>query len=804
MAMYNHVAFGEVLKTLRTRKRLSRRIIAERIGKSASALEKWEQGYVLPDRARIDELIYALELTADEELLLLEAHAGHRILPSSHNLPALQNPYFTGRETILAQLHKCLAPGSQVALTQTPQAVSGLGGIGKTQVALYYAYCFQKAYSHILWVAADSQEMLTSEFTRLAQDLDLPEKDEQDQGKIVQAVQRWLREYLNWLLIFDNIEDLGLINKFVPSGHLGAVLLTTRRQVTEPVAQALELDVFSEDEGALFLLKRTKRLALHESLDKANASDVTIAQTITQQLGGLPLGLDQAGAYIVESRCSLSDYLDLFQQRRTVLLQRRGTVATDHPQSVMTTFSLAFEQIQQKNEAAIELLKLCAFLAPDMIPLEVIVEGCARLDHILEPLAVDVIQLDQVLETLQAYSLLQRDGENQALSIHRLVQAVLLDTLSANERKEWQNRIIKILAEIFPERVIDTLTTCARLLPHVLIGISWIEHEVRPMRVATLLLHRTGTYLTERGQYAEAEPLLLRALTSREQQLGPQHPDTAMTLHYLAKLYQNQGKYEQAEPLLLRSLAIREQQLGPQHPDTVMTINNLATIYGAQGNYEQAEPLLLRALTSREQQLGPQHPDTAMTLTNLAYTYIAQGKYTQAEPLCRRSLAICEQQLGPDHYGTAMNLHNLTWLYIMQGRYTQAEPLCRRSLAICEQQLGSGHPETATRLNNLAIIQREQGNYELLFLSALGIQEHILVPNHPDLAETLHEFAVLRQNQNNGDEALSLYQRALVARTQALGTTHPVTISTRERLTTLLSSMGRTEEVTALESKSQN
>src|SRR5712692_365507 len=303
------VSFGEVLKELRTRKRLSRPKLAQHLHVHPSSIEKWERGDVLPDRARVEDLIRALELAGAERLLLLEAHAGHRILPSLHNVPAAQNPYFTGREDVLAQVHNHLAPGGQVALTQ---AISGLGGIGKTQVALHYVYRFQKAYSHVLWVTADSLASLAAEFVRLARDLELPEKDEKDQGKIVQAVQRWLREYLDWLLVLDNVEDLSLVSSFIPAKHLGSVLLTTRRQVTEPVAQAVVLEILSDDEGALLLLKRAKRLALDASLDEAPTSEVAVARTISQHLGGLPLALDQAGAYIAETGCSLSDYLDLF------------------------------------------------------------------------------------------------------------------------------------------------------------------------------------------------------------------------------------------------------------------------------------------------------------------------------------------------------------------------------------------------------------------------------------------------------------------------------------------------------------
>src|SRR5712692_10739159 len=246
------VSFGEVLKELRTRKRLSRPKLAQHLHVHPSSIEKWERGDVLPDRARVEDLIRALELAGAELLLLLEAHAGHRILPSLHNVPAAQNPYFTGREDVLAQVHNHLAPGGQVALTQ---AISGLGGIGKTQVALHYAYRFQKAYSHVLWVTADSPASLVTDFVKLARDLELPEKDEEDQSKIVRAMQRWLREYVDWLLIVDNIEDLNLISSIIPAGHLGSVLVTTRRQVTEPLAQAIVLDVLSEEEGAVLVLK---------------------------------------------------------------------------------------------------------------------------------------------------------------------------------------------------------------------------------------------------------------------------------------------------------------------------------------------------------------------------------------------------------------------------------------------------------------------------------------------------------------------------------------------------------------------
>jgi len=560
-------------------------------------------------------------------LLLLEAHAGHRILPSLHNVPAAQNPYFTGREDVLAQVHNHLAPGGQVALTQ---AISGLGGIGKTQVALHYVYRFQKAYSHVLWVTADSLASLAAEFVRLARDLELPEKDEKDQGKIVQAVQRWLREYLDWLLVLDNVEDLSLVSSFIPAKHLGSVLLTTRRQVTEPVAQAVVLEILSDDEGALLLLKRAKRLALDASLDEAPTSEVAVARTIAQHLGGLPLALDQAGAYIAETGCSLSDYLDLFKQQQAALLQRRGTVPSDHPQSVTTTFSLAFEQVQQKNGAAIDLLTVCAFLAPDAIPLEVITEGAAYLGTVVETVAVDPLQFDQALETLQTYSLVRRDGESHTLSIHRLVQAVLQDEMEETERRTWAERAILAVNAAFPESNHGTWPQCERLLPHALLAAQWSEtYQINQAEMGRLL-YETASYLKDRAHYHEAEPLYQRALRIREQQLGPTHPQVAYSLNGLAVLYYAQGKYTEAEPLHQRALSIWEQQLGPEHPETAETMHSLARLRDAQGYIEEARTWYARALAIRERALGADHPKTTETRKRLIALLHVMGQHEEA------------------------------------------------------------------------------------------------------------------------------------------------------------------------------
>jgi len=835
------VSFGEVLKELRNRKKLSRPKLAQQLHMHPSSIEKWERGDVLPDRARIEELIRALRLSKTEKLLLLEAHAGHRILPSLHNVPAAQNPYFTGREDILAQLHDHLAPGSQIALTQ---AISGLGGIGKTQVALHYVYHFQQAYSHILWVTADSSASLITGFVELARDLELPEKTEKDQGKIVQAVQRWLREYLDWLLILDNVEDLSLVPSYIPAKHLGSVLMTTRRQVTEPVAQALVLDVLSEDEGVLLLLKRAKRLTLDASLDEASASEVAVARAITQQLGGLPLALDQAGAYIAETGCRLSGYLALFKREQQALLQRRGTVLSDHPQSVATTFALAFEQVYQKNPAARDLLNVCAFLVPDAIPLEVFTEGASYLGTTLETLPVNALQFDQALEVLKAYSLVQRDGENCTLSLHRLVQAVLQNTLEEAEKHMWAERTLLAINAAFPHTEHGNWSKCEHLLPQALAAAQLIEKYHIINEEAGRLVYETAIYLRDRAHYAEAEPFFQRALTIFEQQLGTEHPITARSLNGLASLYWSQGKYREAELIFQRALTTLEQRLGTEHPITATCLNNLALLYYRWGRYHEAEHLFQRALAIREQQLGTEHPSTAGSFINFALLYDSWGKYRKAEVLYKRALSIYQKVYGFDHPDTAMSLislaelyrqqgkygevepllvsarltfekvygpddhpntalclHLLASLYLAQGKYQEAEPLFQRALAIRERQLGVEHPSTATSLNSLADLYLAQGKYqeaEPLLQRTLKIREKQLGPEHPDVASSLNSLADLYLAQGKYQEAEPLLQRALTTFEQKLGLEHPYIATSLNSLAELNRVWGKYAEASLL------
>ncbi len=801
-------SFGALLKDFRTRRHLTQQQLAEAIGVHRHAIGRWEQGDFLPaSKAMVLELARHLFLDEPETRQLLEASltalSPHWLVPFQRNL------FFTGREEILEALHIQLGAYQAVSLTQS-SALHGLGGVGKTQIALEYVYRHALEYGAVFWIGAETSESIVSGLLRIAEVLQLPGRDDKDQQRVVAAVQHWLTTHSQWLLIWDNVEDLGVLDRFLPSARQGAVLLTTRRQALGTLAQGIDLSPMEHEEGMLFLLRRAKVLepeATHEHLQQLAVSvpgEYVAAEKLVSALGGLPLALDQAGAYIDETGCSVSDYLQRYEQQHAYLLDRRGSLRGDHPHSVAATFRLSMEQIEREQSSAADLLRVCALLHAEAIPEELFVEGAVHLGPTFVALATDPCQLDQAIAVLRSLSLVQRQPETHTLSLHRLVQAVLKGHLSEAVLRTWMTRVLHTLSWLFPsdeKTRADYWPVCERLLPHALVCLAWSEQgEEEPVDIS--LMSHVATYLSECSRYAEAESLFQRALRLKEHMPGSEQALVAEALSGLAVLRFRQGQYAEAELLFQRAIRLGEQTLGAADPQVATSLAGLAILYGEQGKYAQAESLYRRALRIRERTLGVAHPQIAALLNNLAYDYKEQGKYAQAEPLFQRTLLIWERALGPAHPRVGHPLHNLAELFKEQGKYAQAEPLFQRALLIWEQALGPEHRLVAEALHGLACLYREQGKYaeaEPLFQRALRIREQLLGQHHPATAQTLHDLALFRQKQGNLDGAISLAERALKICSQSLGDTHPKTLATRTLYSQLLQEQGCVTEEGASE-----
>lgn len=343
------MSIGQRLRGERERLNWSQERLAEAIGVTARSINRWEQDKVIPHPHYRERLCNIFNVPSDTLFGLSGPFTGEEaedftrpsLKTSVWNVPSRRNPLFTGRADALAALANALHAEKTVALTQA-QALSGLGGIGKTQTAIEYAYRYREGYQAVLWVWAETREIFMTDLTSLAELLNLPERYEHDQQMIVEAVKLWLCNHDGWLLILDNVEDIMMVTDVLPYAPecKGHIIVTTRLQATGLVAQCINVVPMEPDEGTLFLLRRAKLLSQESVLADVSEQTRNEAGCIARLLGGLPLALDQAGAYIEETGCSLADYLDRYQRRPTALLNRRGNATSDHPSSVLTTFSL--------------------------------------------------------------------------------------------------------------------------------------------------------------------------------------------------------------------------------------------------------------------------------------------------------------------------------------------------------------------------------------------------------------------------------------------------------------------------------
>jgi len=725
-----------------------------------------------------------------------------------------RNPNFTGRAEDLGALARGLAARARVMV----HSVHGMGGIGKTQLAAEYAYAHARDYDLVWWIAAEEPAAIPDQFTALAVRLGMEPAGEPD--TLQAQVHDKLRTVPGWLLIFDNADATADIQSWLPPGPMppgvpGHVIVTTRRAGFGALGRVMDLDVIDPASAVELLRSRVPDL------------DQGTSERMAEELGRLPLALEQAAAYLEISGMPGPQYLELLRTRAADLHQR-GTVAAREHITIATLWDLSLERINSPHPAAVQVLDVCAYLASEPIPLDLFTAHPGLLPQPLSASVADPLTFADTVAVLADYSLVKRTPAG--LQLHRLIQATTRarhprvirpqagmtsspQTAPAPGKADHPLAVtLAVLRVDAPGQIASAPAAWPRwavLLPHVLAATSHLSQhpeqtDPEVMQDASWLLDAAGTYLKVRGQPADAKPLLEQALAIDEAAYGLDHPTVAIDLNNLAQILRDLGQPGEAQPLQERALAIDEAAYGPDHPTVARNLNNLALILRDLGQPGEARPLQERALAIGEAAYGPDHPTVALRLNNLAQILQDLGQPGEARPLQERALAIQEAAYGPHHPTVAIDLNNLATILQDLGQPGEAQPLQERALAIDEGAYGPHHPDVARDLNNLATILRDlgqPGEARPLQERALAIGEAAYGPDHPTVALRLNNLATTLQDLGQPGEAQPLQERALAIDEAAYGPDHPDVARDLNNLATILRDLGQPGEARPLQER---
>jgi len=621
-----------------------------------------------------------------------------------------------GREEMLAAADDRLAggevPGPRVAV------LHGLGGAGKTSAAVEFAYRHLGEVGVAWQLPAEDATVLAAGFAELAAQLGV--RQVAGGGDPVAAVHSALAGYPGgWLLIFDNVPDQQAVQRFLPPAGNGRVLITSQSAVW-PREWAVPVPPLDIGVAAVFLVDRTG--------DPASEA----AAELAGELGGLPLALEQAAAYVQATGTSLAGYVSLFADRRADLLAR-GEVS-GHPADVAATLGLALSRLEDQAPAAAGLLRLLACLAPEPVPATLLLAGAQAAAELapgvaaaVGPLLGDLVAAGDAVAALRRFSLVTTAGDGLVL-VHRLVQAVTLAQLPARAAGQWRQAAAALVAGAIPDDtdLPEVWPVCAVLMPHARAVLDLSSGGI----------WQIADYLGSSGSYPAARDLTrLIADAHRENDAyGAEHPDTLAARHNLAYWTGEAGDAAGARDELAAVLLIEERVLGAEHPATLTTRHELARWTGEAGDAAGARDLFAALLPTRERVLGAEHSHILSTRHELARWTGEAGDRAGARDEFAALLLIEARVLGAEHPDILSTRHELARWTGEAGDRAGARDEFAALLPIEARVLGAEHPDTLTTRANLARWTGKAGNAAEArdeFAALLPIVERVLGAEHP-------------------------------------------------------------------------
>ncbi|KIJ50252.1 hypothetical protein M422DRAFT_116234, partial [Sphaerobolus stellatus SS14] len=736
------------------------------------------------------------------------------------NVVAHTDQYIRGEEVKQRFTNVVLALCQRRALIPTPQmtivSLIGLGGAGKTQVAL--EYCRRRKeidhYRGIFWLDASSSKTIGNDMKNIARQLE-PECVLENNEAAVDMVKSTLSDWTDsWLLVFDNLDnpsEVAAIPDFFPESKFGSILITSRYRGLQELGQHCLLQEMDEDDGLSLLLGQ-----------QYSEEDEVLGKKILELLGHLPLAIDQARAYISRRGLHPQDFITEFNTRKTELFKatpsiwqykyKQSNAEKETVLNVATTWEMSLSLLEtsvgQPSKDLQDILTLLAFFHPRAISEDIFSHSIGSHGTATSPMFVfndngkwNHLKFEDILTKMQELSLLQFSHHSNSqiiISIHLLVSEWLCMRLEIGLQKNFiQCAMLHLQGYLISLKDYDILSRSQGLShtdklsshpPNLIDYFSDPFYDVA---------YTFGNFYWKVGQYEEAERMYEQALAGQEKALGPNHTKTLITVVALGLLYSNLGRLEEAERMYERALAGQEKALGSNHAYTLITVDNLGQLYSKLGRLEEAERMYERALAGKEKALGPNHTSTLITVGALGLLYRNLERLEEAERMHERALAGFEKALGPNHTETLITVGNLGQLYKNLGRLEEAERMYERALAGFEKALGPNHTFTLITVDNLGQLYSKLGQLEeaeRMYERALAGSEKALGPNHTETLTTVDNLGQLYRKLGWLEEAERMYERALAGFEKALGPNHTETLITVNNLGQLYHDLGQLEE----------